>query len=461
MPSVSRLSHERKDILLVYQGATALYCIYMFICILGRQPAIGLGELESLYGANAVTPAGAQAALVDAPVDFSRLGGSVKAATFLTTLSTTNSQKVFDYIRRELPNLLQHVPEGKVKLGVSLYGLDMPVSKLNAGVLSLKKVVKQAGRSVRVVPNTELALSSAQTYHNQLTSAVGMELICVRDGDKTHLGRVTDVQDINSYTMRDRSRPKRDAFVGMLPPKLAQTIINLASGQVKTPSAPAGTIRTSLSEGSAFPAGARQDKNWQATGAERPSEGDGGDSGGQLTLLDPFCGTGVVLQEAALMRYAVYGTDNSEKMVRYTRDNLNWLQEKLKVHANVYYETADATTHTWRQPIDLVACEGYLGQPLGGQQPTEERLQRIIHECNGIMRDFLKNTAPQLRPGTRLCIAAPAWFIKETTYHLPTLDDLEDLGYNRIDFEHAGAQELIYRREDQIVGRELVVLAKE
>ena len=59
------------------------------ICLLGRQPAIGLAELESLYGATAVTPLDHHAALVEADVDFARLGGSIKAAQYLTTLETT------------------------------------------------------------------------------------------------------------------------------------------------------------------------------------------------------------------------------------------------------------------------------------------------------------------------------------------------------------------------------------
>lgn len=62
--------------------------------------------------------------------------------------------------------------------------------------------------------------------------------------------RTSFVQDIESYTARDQARPMRDARVGMLPPKLAQIIINLAL------------------------------------------------SNNDITeVLDPFCGTGVVLQE--------------------------------------------------------------------------------------------------------------------------------------------------------------------
>ena len=77
------------------------------------------------------------------------------------------------------------------------------------------------------------------------------------------------------------------------------------------------------------------------------------------------------------------------------------------------------------------------------------------------MRKFLRNLKGQIESGAPNCIAMPAWYANGTVHHLPLLDDLEKLGYNRIDFVHADREDLIYRREDQIVGRESVVLTKE
>lgn len=84
-----------------------------------------------------------------------------------------------------------------------------------------------------------------------------------------------------------------------------------------------------------------------------------------------------------------------------------------------------------------------------------------IQTCNVIMRKFLQNIKGQIEPGTPLCIAMPAWHVRGTVYHLPILDDLENLGYNRIDFVHANREDLVYHRTDQVTGRELVVLTKE
>jgi tRNA G10 N-methylase Trm11 len=40
-----------------------------------------------------------------------------------------------------------------------------------------------------------------------------------------------------------------------------------------------------------------------------------------MTVYDPFCGSGVVLQEALIEDYEVWGSDISEKMVRASVEN--------------------------------------------------------------------------------------------------------------------------------------------
>jgi tRNA (guanine10-N2)-dimethyltransferase len=225
-----------------------------------------------------------------------------------------------------------------------------------------------------------------------------------------------NVQDIEGYAARDQARPYRDARVGMLPPKLAQTIINLGASSLE------------------------------------PTK--------QL-LLDPFCGTGVVLQEAGLMGFDVYGTDINPRMVEYTIGNLHWLREKFDVAGEyVRIELGDATKHKWQKPIDIVACETFLGQPLMSL-PNSEHLSKIIYEANLINHNFIKNLAPQLKSGTRICLAVPAWRGIHEFLHLPMLDHLTELGYNRVKFVHASKSDLIYHRENQVVARELVVLVKE
>ena len=392
----------------------------MQLCVLGRQPEIGLAELEALYGADSVQPLGAECALIDAPVNFARLGGSIKSGVILAEIPHLAPQRIFAEVTKLLPGIIKNLPpEGKIKLGISTYGLGFSARAVCGETLKIKKILRQKyGRSVRAVPNETPALSSAQTFHNQLTSTLGVEIIIVYTPERTVIARTEHVQNIDDYRIRDRDRPKRDAFVGMLPPKLAQTIINLAAAQ------------------------------------NQPSD--------DFIVLDPFCGTGVVLQEALLMGFATYGTDLSQKMIDFSHINLDWLikNPRFKANNNFRLEQADATDHIWRQPISAIACEGYLGQPLGGQHVTAERLQKIIAETDSVMRGFLQTIAEQIKPGTRLCIAGPAWFVGNQTHHLPVTNELAELGYTRHTFKTA-PNPIIYRREDQVTGRELIVLTKD
>jgi tRNA G10 N-methylase Trm11 len=382
--------------------------------ILGRQPALGLAELESLYGAKNLHPVGPQAALLDVEprhVDFNRLGGSIKLAQVQTELPTTNWRDIESYLLKSVPNILKALPEGKLKLGLSTYGLRASASELNASGLRIKKVIKEAGRSVRVIPNKSASLNSAQVLHNQLTSPLGIEILAYRDGNKTLICQTVAEQDIEAYAARDQNRPKRDAKVGMLPPKLAQIIINLTA-----PTADA-------------------------------------------TVLDPFCGTGVVLQESLLMGYNAYGTDLEPRMIEYSRANLDWLHQRHDGNFGIQLETGDAVGHTWKPTPSVVAGETYLGKPLS-KEPDETLLHTIMQECDRIHRGALSNLHKQLPKGTRLCLAVPAWKYKKGFQHLKTLDYLRELGYNRMEFRFARKEELIYFREDQLVARELVVLVK-
>jgi tRNA G10 N-methylase Trm11 len=387
------------------------------VLILGRQPALGLAELESLYGADKLQPAGSNAVILDIDpdkVDFKRLGGSIKLSALLHRFETTDWSKLEQQLRKTVSQHLQYFPEGKFKLGLSAYGFPVSAAKINASALSLKKIIRNDGRSVRVVPNKEPALNSAQILHNGLTTPTGWELVLIRDGATTLLARTVQEQDIDAYAARDQGRPKRDARVGMLPPKLAQTIVNLAVG-------------------------------------DRQPSG----------VLDPFCGTGVVLQEALLMGYEVHGSDIEPRMIDYSRKNMEWLRETTGYTGELAsLEAGDATAHEWTAGIDTVACEGYLGQPFN-TLPSPEKLEQVRSGCSLILKKFLQNIGPQLPAGARLCLAVPAWQQKPGRFlHLPTLDHLDDMGYNRLSFKHVRNEDLIYARADQIVARELLVLVK-
>lgn len=384
----------------------------MKLYIFGRQAGIAAAELENLAGAKNLTRLGDIAALVEnVEISQNDIGGSTKTCNVIKTLPG-NSKDALSYLSQNPSLLLKDVePDRKIKLGVSVYGENISSKNLHALSLSLKNSIRKSGHSIRLMENKTPQLSAAQILYNKLTHKNGVDLTIVSYKGKSYIAKTITVQDIDDYTLRDRGRPKRDARIGMLPPKLAQIIINLSYNDSKQ------------------------------------------------TLLDPFCGTGVILQEGLLKGYKVYGTDINKRMIDYSRDNLSWLQKKYSIKNSWHLHEGDATNTSWKPPIKSVAGETYLGRPFTSM-PDNELLEKNRTDCDTIIRKFLKNIHPQLKSGTRLCLGVPAWFAKNRIYHLKTLDYLEEIGYNRISFVHAKNNELIYHREGQIVGRELLVLTR-
>jgi SAM-dependent methyltransferase len=438
------------------------------LCILGRQPALGLAELESLYGADHVKRlTGAATVDIEAgEINFKRLGGSIKIARLLTTIASTDWLDIKKYLLDSVPKQLQHTGPGKFTLGISAYGLEVGASEINRTNLSIKKVAR---RPMRVVPNKTPALSSAQVLHNKLTHIGAWELLLYRDGAKTILAQTFFVQDIEAYAARDQVRPKRDARIGMLPPKLAQIIVNLTTGplEVIQHSEPSGVQGAGEQRTEAHRNGTLKEQPQPATlqsaGSTSSIDGSAGKQARAIRVLDPFCGTGVILQEAMLMGYNVLGTDIDPRMVDYAKENLRWLvanNPKIEAHAAV--ELADATSARWPR-FSVVASELYLGRPLT-TLPAPDKLKAIINDVNTITKKFLRNLAPQLKPGQKVCLAVPAW--RQTDgklIHLPIVervDQLTDMGYNYLDLKHVRRSELIYYREDQTVARQLIRLEK-
>lgn len=383
----------------------------IFMLILGREPKLSLVELEALFGSENVKKVAPEIAFVEAEsLNLEQLGGSIKAGQILEESAT---------------DFLSKLPEGKITLGVSDYSAKANKKSSWALALKYKNLLKRRGRNVRLIPNNDgPVLSSAASHHNQLGEKLNhVEILKFNNHFAVSIG----TQNITAYAKRDRERPARDAFVGMLPPKLAQILINIAVGEFKK---------------------------------ENPKQKD-------IVVLDPFCGTGVVLQEATLMKYSAYGTDLSDKMITYSQKNLDWLTARTpelqeKNAPKLFLEQGDATNHSWKlSKINCIASEIYLGHPLS-QAPSGIKLKEYQQSTKELLTKFLKNLAPQIAAGTTLCLATPAWLRPNGSYEgVNILDEIEKLGYNTLQYKHAASKDLLYYREGQIVARKLLILRKQ
>ena len=435
----------------------------MYIALLGRQPEISLAELAAVFGTDNVNHISQQFAEVQtSQFDITTLGGTIKCAEVITELPASRTDKASllaasRFITQHYQAKWEHSPH-KITLGLSAYNLAVGARDVQKTGLILKSSLKKSGTSLRLIPNDQPALSTATAHNNKLGGSLyKVELLLIKTTDRRLIiAESRGVQNITAYTRRDRHRPKRDAFVGMLPPKLAQMMLNLALG--------AGSLahQKGCSNSLAGSASSLSDKSMVLRTA-LPDAFDLEETAGSratVTILDPFCGTGTVLQEALLAGYDVVGTDLSQKMVDYTTENLSWLQSTFTTPGRpvgrvIDIHQADATTHRWpdSQHLAAVVCETYLGQPFSAP-PAPQKLAEVAGNCNHIITGFLANIRLQLAPNTPLCIAVPAWYdASGQAAHLPLIKYLQKLGYYQLN-----RTPLIYRRPDQIVARELLVL---
>ena len=391
-----------------------------YVAIAGRQPLISLAEIQALYD-KAARLVGKKLVFFEIDEDgeenispdINRLGGSLKLGRFFDT----------DFSKLAKFLATAH-PEGKITLGISDFSKQKKSGLAKQKSMELKRNLARMGRSARVITSNEPEISSATAHHNQLGEKAGCFEIFLIDRE-IYLSLGT--QNITAYTERDQARPARDAKVGMLPPKLAQILINLCGK---------------------LPEGAR--------------------------VLDPFCGTGVVLQEAAIMGYVPYGTDLNERMVEYSKKNLSWLfnernRKRFKILPDLIQKkdqilnaisVGDATSFTWEGEIDAVAFEGYLGAPMS-KPPVDIKFKTEKAKCREIAMGFLKNITPQIKSGTPVVMALPAWLRENGKYAgLNILDEIQEMGYNFEKFQDLSQSDLLYYREGQIVAREIIVIRK-
>lgn len=391
-----------------------------YVAIAGRQPLISLAEIQALYD-KAARLVGKKLVFFEInedgeeniSPDINRLGGSLKLGRFFNT----------DFSKLAKFLATTH-PEGKITLGISDFSKQKKSGLAKQKSMEIKRSLARVGRSVRVITSNEPEISSATAHHNQLGEKAGCFEIFLIDRE-IYLSLGT--QNITAYTERDQARPARDAKVGMLPPKLAQILINLCGK---------------------LPEGAR--------------------------VLDPFCGTGVMLQEAAIMGYTPYGTDLNERMVEYSKKNLSWLfnernQKRFKILPDLIQKkdqilnaisVGDATNFTWEGEIDAVAFEGYLGAPMS-KPPVDIKFKTEKAKCREIAIGFLKNITPQIKSGTPVVMALPAWLRENGKYAgLNILDEIQEMGYNFEKFQDLSQSDLLYYREGQIVAREIIVIRK-
>ncbi|QQR83949.1 hypothetical protein IPJ72_01980 [Candidatus Peregrinibacteria bacterium] len=239
--------------------------------LFGRHPELSLAELMARLPNASLVHSGAEGAVLNNPETlsesfFDQLGGSQKMIELIESVDVND-------VVQSLADQLEAIYRGnKLDYGLSVYGL--PEAQLRPWLLALKKELRLRELKGRFINNQFRNISAAQ-YKS--IKEKGIELAVVYWGQRYWVGKVTGVQNIDAYAIRDYEKPFRDMKMGMLPPKLAQMLINL-------------------------------------TGV------DG-------VVWDPFCGSGTVLMEGLLMGHAMVGSDLNPRHVDGALQNVDWIRD--------------------------------------------------------------------------------------------------------------------------------------
>lgn len=367
------------------------------------------------------------------------LGGTIKIIEVVDEYKGTIFQ-LDKILTRE--HLLKHYftqHKTKINFGFSVYSTK---SLVYAEINWLRNFAYQVKRrlkndySIRYVDEKNFELSSVMVANNKLMET-GAEIVIIKQDGSFIVGRTKTVQDFRSYAQRDMDKPSPNPKVGMLPPKLAQMIVNLSR------------------------------------------------STNHKQVFDPFCGSGIILQESLLVGLGVLGSDIDEDAVRSTQDNLKWLiktynvaaprlgREKIKRTAITgRIRQADATRSRWQkanQTDVFIATEPYLGPPQRGVVLIHNA-KNIAKELEILYLGFFGNLKKNYSKIKRVGFIMPVIKTNEGLLYMNILEQIEKLGYMRKVFlpaeeakkealaSHRGG--LLYSRPDQFVSREIFVFEK-
>ncbi len=384
--------------------------------ILGAHPDISIEEIKAVSGDSPSLSSPTFAIYDDTSWNSTRLmeqlGGSQKIGTLVAELpANATPTELTDLFTEELLTLR----ESKVHFGISVYGEQKIVQKLGPEIHHLGIAIKQSLRaqekSARYVMSKTPVLNAATILSNHLIEK-GAEFIILATLEKLFIGKTEAIQNIDAWTKRDRERPRTNAKQGMLPPKLARIMLNLAGRNLAN-----------------------------------------------TTVLDPFCGSGTVLMEASLLGASrLVGGDISAQAIADTKANLVWAEKELGLHHELDLFAVPAEKlieHLAPESIDILVTEPYLGKPRQGQE-TREQLEEAVRYLENLYSESFAALFPTLKPGARVIIASPVHFLDQEAYAVDTIDALERVGYKHLPFETS----LLYRHEGQFVGRELLRFEK-
>jgi len=377
--------------------------------ILGKNPELSKAEILSYLsgrGAMAEIEAFEKDFLVlgingDFSVKIEDLGGSIKVFGVLDVMSDIELDKI-EF--RKYFDLSVDI----ITFGLSFYGVGNWQEEYQKISKHIKTLLRSEGIKTGSLhlPENRSYLEHLEVINKKLIK--NGEIIFCFSKNKYYIGKTLQVHNPLDFQKRDVGRPEQRAIFS-IPPRLAKIMINLLE----------------IKEG---------------------------------TLLDPFCGIGTILQEAALMGFDIKGVDINNKCVEAAKKNIIWLEKEFGTNVQeldkkiVHGDSRKLSNIFTKESIDGIVTEPYLGPPIKGT-PTITEARVILSEIEDLYIKTLKEANIILRGGSRVCIVSPR--IKT---------DRSDLSLNMKDISRKAGFDLIKQftdsEERHKIIREINILEK-
>lgn len=342
-----------------------------------------------------------------------QLGGTIKIGIICGEFNNYQIDKIQDFL---FDFLIKNKRDRKLKIGFSYYNLSNSfLNSFSRTSFALKKKLKQEKIQSRIITSKKQDLSAVIIYKEKLIDN-GFDFQVLYFDNKFFIAKTLAIQDYERFGKIDYNRPKIDAKSGMMPPKLAQIMLNL--------------------------------------------------SGSRDVIYDPFCGSGTTLLMAGELNYKkIIGSDILTRAISDSAENLKWYEREFNKKLDYKIFEADILNlpkSIFNEKIDCIVSEGYLGKPMKGNE-SSEFIKKQIKELEDL---YLKSFEVFLSFKTlkSIVISMPIFVYNKELFYLDILDKIRELGFKQFDLlSHEYLNErhtLIYKREDQKVYREVIKLIR-
>jgi len=332
---------------------------------------------------------------------FSRLGGFVRYGEVIDDLDTFLNP----YFEKE-----------KITFGISVLG----ESKLKRNDIEklaneIKRGFKSSDISSRFILPKSYELNAAQIFSNNVLNE-GFELCIFENENKRVYGVTIEVQDIRSFIKRDIQRPEVDFEMGVLPQKLARIMCNL----------------TGLQSG---------------------------------IIWDPFCGSGTILMEAAVLGFDVLGSDIDVNALSKADENMLWMSKEGIIKGTKYnlfqldiYKVERKVVSDLRHTgINAVVCEPFMGSPQR-KILSVDRAKSLIDNTTSLFNSLFKVLNEISQKGFRVVIILPSYKTKNGWVDM-NISQFIDKKWDVLNRKYSPG-DLKWKRINSIIARNIFILEK-